>query len=341
MRECFYLGWLDLLKYKKAFILFLLMTFFSMMIVLSSLNTFVYEIFREYPDERLSYSHVPLKYVKTDDAYSSRYLREIATVLKKGGTTNVIPESLASELGVSVQVMIGDFVPNSSERVYWYILEDDFDYINRKNNLVEKISNDDIDKSMMENYLIGEGYILTRVVADYYQDLNNYQLDNGEMIYLIEQTSFNQKNQRENLNLEFQKIFENDDVSTIIMHKSSGEKNYEFMLRYMFLLYFLMISYNILASKIFYEFLTRKMTKEYRLHILFGARKNDILLRNSVFVVLIILCNAMFFSIMNQFRWNIIASLTVGISLLYIILQEIIIFFNYREIDLTDLNVRE
>ena len=93
----------------------------------------------------------------------------------------------------------------------------------------------------------------------------------------------------------------------------------------------------ILGFVIFFKYMLKSLQKEYKIHILSGARTKDIMARNSVFVVLVNVATFCLIFVLNGFAINTFSVVAFIYMILCILILEIVMYLILKRSDLIDL----
>ena len=72
---------------------------------------------------------------------------------------------------------------------------------------------------------------------------------------------------------------------------------------------------------IFLEHIKNKMHKVFMIHITYGARKRDIIIRNFAMSFVVISADILILFYLNRFRWDFAAALIMVISLFFLLIM--------------------
>ncbi|MDO5017854.1 MAG: hypothetical protein Q4E02_01000 [Lagierella massiliensis] len=330
-------GLKDLIKFRKAFILFSIMTFVSLVIIVSSSSNLLYYIFLSDTKTEVNYFAVPLKTTDLETTYSDYYLKDLANVLNKGGRTSFYSEELSSKLGFYVHVFMGNYEKGSKDRYFWYVPKDSIEHINDHKIKAKSIDNDKLNSALVEEMAVfDEGYQIVKVIDPKYKDLMSYGLNNSEIISLIAELSFSEEDKLLSLDKDFEEIFKNQESQHEFLqvgNSRSFDNSEDFLLKYMVLMYVLILIFMTMAYLVFLKFFTGKMLKEFRIHIIFGARIKDIFKRCSIFVLMPMVLNFIAIYVLNGFNFDTVLLIAIITLMAFFILGELAIYLNLSKLD--------
>ena len=110
-----------------------------------------------------------------------------------------------------------------------------------------------------------------------------------------------------------------------------------FILKYVGVYCLIMTAITILGFVIFFKYMLKNLQKEYKIHILSGARTKDIMARNSVFVVLVNVATFCLIFVLNRFAINTFSVVAFIYMILCILILEIVMYLILKRSDLIDL----
>ena len=99
----------------------------------------------------------------------------------------------------------------------------------------------------------------------------------------------------------------------------------DFILKYIYFYVFLLLLAFLLSFGIFIKNLYKRLLREYKIHIICGATKKSIFIRNSVFVLSLAVFNFMIINFLNRFNYDIIFFLNIGLNIVFVLLLEFVI----------------
>lgn len=318
------LGFKDLLKNIKNFILFLLFIASITLIVVASTSSLI-EIFKEKNKININYFAVPVSY----DMYDFVNVRSrVEKILENGGYSQTQCEKINEEYGVSLFVLVGKFQKNSENRILFAVDKNNLDLLIQKEKNLKEISIDEIDNKKLKLVNIDVEFKdreLTFVSFDNkYSSLSNFKLTHNDVMNLIENVKFNNEDIKNGLDIEFEKAILNNDI-VFKKHISYQNEEISFILKYVYFYTILLLVSFIISLGIFIKSLYKKLFREYRIHIICGATKKGIFIRNSVFVFTLIFMNFIFFNLLNRFMFNTVFSVNIFSNLIYLIILEFVI----------------
>ena len=337
------LGLIDVFGNKVVFCLMLLLIFSLGIIVESATDSYLRNTFAKFQlSEQPSYSTVVLE--TTDDKgydYSNTYGKKLDDIFSKNGHTYTTNSSLCRNCGTDIIVLFGKFNKNTNVRVFWLV--DNKNVTDLKNEAeFEVVSHDAMDYDMMNQeikYAIDyDKRVLLEIKSDKYKNVSGYKFRDADILGLIENAKFSEDEINKGIDREFEKIFDGNKLMVI----NNTNKKYEddentFILKYIGVYCLIMTVITILGFVIFFKYMLKSLQKEYKIHILSGARTKDIMARNSVFVVLVNVAAFCLLFVLNGFAINTFSVVAFIYMILCILILEIVMYLILKRSDLIDL----
>lgn len=313
------LGIKDIIKYSKIFCLFEILIA-SISIIMISATLSIFSSVEGVITTSISYSAIPISYTE-DISNISNNLNEI---FENGGYSLFSSSYLNEKFNSNILVLLGQYEKNSNSKVIWCVPKN---FSNDEMGTIIKISPDSIDEKSInlinfKDILDNDNIELIKPNSMKFKHINDYKLIDVELISMIENTKFNDIDRENNLDIKFEKIFEN---TSLYLHKNifSNKDEVHFIVYYVFIYVFLLVTSICISFIIFIQNLYKKMHKEYIIHLICGANKISIFIRNSVFVVFLITINFLLINHLNNFTFNIILIINIILSLIFIIFLEL------------------
>ena len=336
------LGLMDVFRNKVVFCLMVLLIFSLGTIVESATDAYLRNTFAEFQLSEQAYSAVVLE--TTDDKgydYSNTYGKKLDDIFLKNGHTYTTNSSLCRNCDTGIFVLYGKLNKNTSSRVFWLV--DNKNVTDLKNEAeFEVVSHDEMDYDMMNQeikYSIDyDKRVLLEIKSDKYKNVSGYKFQDGEVLGLIENAKFSEDEINKGIDREFEKIFD-DNKLMVINHtnKKHDDDENTFILKYIVPYCLIMTVITILGFVIFFKYMLKSLQKEYKIHILSGARTKDIMARNSVFVVLVNVATFCLIFVLNGFAINIFSVVAFIYMILCILILEIVMYLILKRSDLIDL----
>lgn len=337
------LGLMDVFRNKVVFCLMILLIFSLGIIVESATDAYLRNTFAKFQlSEHPSYSAVVLQ--TTDDKgydYSNTYGKKLDDIFSKNGRTYTTNSLLSRNCDTDIFVLFGKFNKNTNSRVFWLV--DSKNVTDLKNEAeFEVVSHDAMDYDMMnqeiKHYIDYDKRVLLEIKSDKYKNISGYKFKDGEVLGLIENAKFSEDEINKGIDREFEKIFD-DNKLMVINHtnKKYDDDENTFILKYVVPYCAIMTVITILGFVIFFKYMLKSLQKEYKIHILSGARTKDIMARNSVFVVLINISVFCLLFVLNGFAINTFSVAAFIYMILGILILEIIMYLILKKSDLIDL----
>lgn len=337
------LGLMDVFRNKVVFCLMLLLIFSLGTIVESATDSYLRNKFKELQlSEQPSYSAVVLQ--TTDDKgydYSNTYGKKLDDIFSKNGHTYTTNSSLCRNCGTDIIVLFGKFNKNTNGRVFWLV--DNKNVTDLKNEAeFEVVTHDAMDYDMMNQeikYAIDyDKRVLLEIKSDKYKNVSGYKFRDSDILGLIENAKFSENEINKGIDREFEKIFDGNKLMVINnTNKKYDDDENTYILKYIVPYCLIMTVITILGFVIFFKYMLKSLQKEYKIHILSGARTKDIMARNSVFVVLVNVATFCLIFVLNGFAINIFSVVAFIYMILCILILEIVMYLILKRSDLIDL----
>ncbi|EFL53948.1 hypothetical protein [Finegoldia magna] len=337
------LGLMDVFRNKVVFCLMVLLIFSLGTIVESATDSYLRNKFKELQlNEQPSYSTVVLE--TTDDKgydYSNTYGKKLDDIFSKNGRTYTTNSSLCRNCGTDTIVMFGKFNKNTNSRVFWVV--DSKNVTDLKNEAeFEVVTHDAMDYDMMnqeiKSYIDYDKRVLLEIKSDKYKNVSGYKFRDSDILDLVENAKFSEDEINKGIDREFEKIFDGNKLMVINnTNKKHGDDENTFILKYIGVYCLIMTVITILGFVIFFKYMLKNLQKEYKIHILSGARTKDIMARNSVFVVLVNVAAFCLIFVLNRFAINTFSVVAFIYMILCILILEIVMYLILKKSDLIDL----
>ena len=333
---------MDVFRNKVVFCLMLLLIFSLGTIVESATDAYLRNTFAEFQLSEQAYSAVVLQ--TTDDKgydYSNTYGKKLDDIFPKNGRTYTTTSLISRKSDTDIFVLYGKLNKNTNSRVFWLV--DSKNVTDLKNEAeFEVVSDDEIDYDMMnqdiKHYLDYDKRVVLEIKSDKYKNVSGYKFQDGEVLGLIENAKFSEDEINKGIDREFEKIFDDNKLMVInhINKKHDDDEN-TFILKYIVPYCLIMTAITILGFVIFFKYMLKSLQKEYKIHILSGARTKHIMARNSVFVVLVNVATFCLIFVLNGFAINTFSVVAFIYMILCILILEIIMYLILKRSDLIDL----
>lgn len=337
------LGLMDIFRNKVVFCLMVLLIFSLGTIVESATDAYLRNTFAKFQlSEQPSYSAVVLE--TTDDKgydYSNTYGKKLDNIFSKNGRTFTTNSLLSTNLDADIFVLFGKFNKNTNSRVFWLV--DNKNVTDLKNEAeFEVVTHDAMDFDLMnqeiKSYIDYDKRVLLEIKSDKYKSVSGYKFKDGEVIGLIEDAKFSEDEINKGIDREFEKIFDGNKL--MVINNTNGKHDDDentFILKYIVPYCLIMTVITILGFVIFFKYMLKSLQKEYKIHILSGARTKDIMARNSVFVVLVNVAAFCLLFVLNGFAINVFSVVAFIYMILCILILEIVMYLILKRSDLIDL----
>lgn len=343
IRDNIKLGLIDVFRNKVVSCLMVLLIFSLGTIVESATDSYLRSKFKELQlNEQPSYSAVVLQ--TTDDKgydYSNTYGKKLDNIFSKNGRTYTTNSSLCRNCDTDTIVLYGKFNKNTNSRVFWVV--DSKNVTDLKNEAeFEVVTHDAMDYDMMnqeiKSYIDYDKRVLLEIKSDKYKNVSGYKFRDSDILDLIENAKFSEDEINKGIDREFEKIFDGNKLMVINnTNKKYDDDENTFILKYIGVYCLIMTVITILGFVIFFKYMLKNLQKEYKIHILSGARTKDIMARNSVFVVLVNVAAFCLLFVLNGFAINTFSVVAFIYMILCILILEIVMYLILKRSDLIDL----
>ena len=337
------LGLMDVFRNKVVSCLMVLLIFSLGTIVESATDSYLRNKFKELQlNEQPSYSAVVLQ--TTDDKgydYSNTYGKKLDNIFSKNGRTYTTNSSLCRNCDTDIIVLYGKLNKKTNSRVFWVV--DSKNVTDLKNEAeFEVVSHDEMDFDMMnqeiKSYIDYDKRVLLEIKSDKYKNVSGYKFRDSDILDLIENAKFSEDEINKGIDREFEKIFDGNKLMVINnTNKKYDDDENTFILKYIGVYCLIMTVITILGFMIFFKYMLKSLQKEYKIHILSGARMKDIMARNSVFVVLVNVAAFCLLFVLNGFAINVFSVVAFIYMILCILILEIVMYLILKRSDLIDL----
>lgn len=238
-------------------------------------------------------------------------------------------------------VLYGKFNKNTSSRVFWLV--DNKNVTDLKNEEeFEVVSHDAMDYDMInqeiKSYFDYDKRVLLEIKSDKYKNVSGYKFQDADILDLIENAKFSEDEINKGIDREFEKIFDDNKLMVINnTNKKYDDDENTYILKYIVPYCLITMGITILGFVIFFKYMLKSLQKEYKIHILSGARTKDIMARNSVFVVLVNVATFCLIFVLNGFAINTFSVVAFIYMILCILILEIVMYLILKRSDLIDL----
>lgn len=336
------LGLIDVFRNKVVFCLMVLLIFSLGIIVESATDSYLMNTFAEFQLSEQPYSAVVLEI--TDDKgydYSNTYGKKLNDIFSQNGHTYTTNSLLSTNYDTNIIVLYGKLNKNTNSRVFWLV--DNKNVTDLKNEAeFEVVSHDAMDYDMMnqeiKHSIDYDKRVLLEIKSDKYKNVSGYKFQDAEILDLIENAKFSEDEINKGIDREFEKIFDDNKLMVINnTNKKYDDDENTFIIKYIVVYCLIMTAITILGFVIFFKYMLKSLQKEYKIHILSGARTKDIMARNSVFVVLVNVAAFCLLFVLNGFAINTFSVVAFIYMILCILILEIVMYLILKRSDLIDL----
>ena len=337
------LGLMDIFRNKVVFCLMVFLIFSLGTIVESATDSYLRNKFKELQlSEQPSYSAVVLQ--TTDDKgydYSNTYGKKLDDIFSKNGRTYTTNSSLCRNCDTDIIVLYGKLNKKTNSRVFWVV--DNKNVTDLKNEAeFEVVTHDAMDYDMMnqeiKSYIDYDKRVLLEIKSDKYKNVSGYKFRDSDILDLIENAKFSEDEINKGIDREFEKIFDGNKLMVINnTNKKYDDDENTYIFKYIVPYCLITMGITILSFVIFFKYMLKSLQKEYKIHILSGARMKDIMARNSVFVVLVNVAAFCLLFVLNGFAINVFSVVAFIYMILCILILEIVMYLILKRSDLIDL----
>lgn len=337
------LGLIDVFRNKVVFCLMVLLFFSLGTIVESATDSYLRNKFMEFQlSEQPSYSAVVLE--TTDDKgydYSNTYGKKLNDIFSQNGHTYTTSSLFSRKYDADIIVLYGKLNKKTNGRVFWLV--DNKNVTDLKNEAeFEVVSHDAMDYDMMnqeiKHSIDYDKRVLLEIKTDKYKNVSGYKFQDADILDLIENAKFSEDEINKGIDREFEKIFDDNKLMVINnTNKKYDDDENTFILKYIGVYCLITMGITILSFVIFFKYMLKSLQKEYKIHILSGARTKDIMARNSVFVVLVNVATFCLIFVLNGFAINTFSIVAFIYMILCILILEIVMYLILKRSDLIDL----
>lgn len=337
------LGLMDVFRNKVVSCLMVLLIFSLGTIVESATDSYLRNKFKELQlNEQPSYSAVVLQ--TTDDKgydYSNTYGKKLDNIFSKNGRTYSTTSLISRKSDTDIIVLYGKLNKKTNSRVFWVV--DSKNVTDLKNEAeFEVVSHDEMDFDMMnreiKSYIDYDKRVLLEIKSDKYKNVSGYKFRDSDILDLIENAKFSEDEINRGIDRQFEKIFDGNKLMVINnTNKKYDDDENTFIIKYIVVYCLIMTAITILGFVIFFKYMLKSLQKEYKIHILSGARTKDIMARNSVFVVLVNVAAFCLLFVLNGFAINTFSVVAFIYMILCILILEIVMYLSLKRSDLIDL----
>lgn len=328
------LGIKDLFKNFKIFILFSILLFSISLMTISSIIS-LNSILKNKVKTETFFQSIPLS---TELSEFDKIQYKLDNFFDKGALSVFRSEFSNNKLNINAPILLGNFNTNYKNKILFSVHKDEINVLKNKDISFNIINKNDLDRTFLELFknqglIIIEDYLFINIESDF-KSILDFKLSSNELVNLIESTRFREEDLNNNLDLEFENIISNKDI---FFKKHINDDNLElnFILKYMSVFSVLLIIGTSLFFYLFIEQLYKKLFKEYKINIIFGATKKNIFIRNSVFIFSIVIANFSIISYLNNLKINDIFYINIILNIIYYLVLSFVIFIVLNKEDLT------
>lgn len=343
IRDNIKLGLMDVFRNKVVSCLMILLIFSLGTIVESATDAYLRNTFVKFQlSEQPSYSTVVLQ--TTDDKgydYSNTYGKKLDDIFSKNGRTYTTNSSLCRNCDTDIIVLYGKFNKNTNSRVFWLVGNKNVTDLKNEAEF-EVVTHDAMDYDMMnqeiKSYIDYDKRVLLEIKSDKYKNVSGYKFRDSDILDLIENAKFSEDEINKGIDREFEKIFYGNKLMVINnTNKKYDDDENTYIFKYIVPYCLITMGITILSFVIFFKYMLKSLQKEYKIHILSGARMKDIMARNSVFVVLVNVAAFCLFFVLNGFAINVFSVVAFIYMILCILILEIVMYLILKKSNLIDL----
>ncbi len=339
------LGFKDLFKHRRLFFIFEACLLMVCVIIMSASFALIWELDQRSIDTTSleAYTVIP---TSNDMTSNSQLIRKANQLLNKGGRSFFHSEYLTSQIGLTTIIVIDSDLNNllyndeeMSQTTYAKIFT--------KADLGQTLTTFDFP----EPTEIGSTDISRfddRIFESLFEDevvivlLNTNHLDKwmentygSEIFDLVDNVQFNALDKKNGVVAEFEAIFE--DSFLTLQSNNYPNDELRFILLYVFPAVAFVIVALLVALTIMYVSLFKKLYREYTIHLIAGATLRAIYVRNSVFIITLIVLCLFGVSVLNGFELNdIFGIISITLLLIFFIFELLLyVVLKKRNISIT------
>lgn len=187
-------------------------------------------------------------------------------VLKKGGYTRFVSNYMHEKYDIFIHFFLGKFQKNSENKILLGVDIVELESFKQKVKNLKVVSLRTWQKNLKSvNVDIGfndENLVFIEMDKKY-NSLSDFKLNTEELKHLIENTTFDDEDIKNGLDIEFEKAILNNDI-VFKKHISYENEEISFILKYIYFYVFLILLLFIISFGIFIKNLYNKLFREYK-----------------------------------------------------------------------------
>ena len=317
------LGIKDALKNKMIALSFFAITASLLIVLVAATLSFKDDLSMT---EGIGYMHlVPIKFVDEKGDEGKNILEKLDSVYKDGGIAMFTTVYKSSKVTTDLNVLVcngGEYIWILPEREYNSYFKGDVkgDIITLKQ-VVDDLVYQGYDREWLNYFFYEQESICIKIKDDKYKRFEDYSISILDIDSIVEGTYFSKEDIKNGVVDKFIQVFKDSSFYLKVNKITKDFKEMNFIIRYV-LIYVIFIILEIISVLfIFLEHIKNKMHKVFMIHITYGARKRDIIIRNFTMSFVVISADILILFYLNRFRWDFAAALIVVISLFFLLIM--------------------
>ncbi len=323
------LGFRDIWRFKKVFCLMLALITLSGILLVAGILPCL-DMLKE-QTSAASFSLIPISYVEEDSNEASLLLDKLGQVYQQGGASFFSSEHINKKFDTYVQILFY----HQAKDVVWAIPKEDAPFFLEKYGkeageiqemdtvkLEAELSDLGYGKENLMDTLYIEPQLLFKISDPGYHDLRNYRLTFDEILTLVDSTYSGKRELNEGWDHALEEVFSGSSFYVKKNIYSGNQSELLFLSLYYFPYIFFLTAAVCIMFYIFSREMYRIMQKEYAIHLLSGAQKRTIFLRNTMFNIALLGTAFLILHHRNSFRISFSLWFKGGLTLALLLLFE-------------------
>lgn len=317
------LGIKDALKNKMIALSFFVITASLLIVLVAATLSFKDDLSMT---EGIGYMHlVPIKFVDEKGDEGKNILEKLDSVYKDGGIATFTVVYKSSKITTDLNVLVcngGEYIWILSKKDYNSYFKGNVkgDIITLKQ-VVDDLVYQGYGREWLDSFSQGEESICIKVRDDKYKRFEDYSISILDIDSIVEGTYFSKEDIKNGVVDKFIQVFKDSSFYLKVNKITKDFKEMNFIISYVLIYVIFIILEIISVIFIFLEHIKNKMHKVFMIHITYGARKRDIIIRNFAMSFVVISADILILFYLNRFRWDFAAALIVVISLFFLLIM--------------------
>ncbi len=311
--DLFFLGIKDILRYFREFTLFLfsvaVVTILICAVTLSAVDVQHYE-------EDLESEFYELAPLKNNIDNAEEFYDKLGDIYSSGGYGCFSTEYISQKYDRSIICIVGRF---ADARVIWAV---DGAFLRTHELSGYEIIDHESVAAIVQQFYFGNDitdYVFIKPAGREYQSLNGYRMTMADLVGLIESTFFTEEGKNAGADVRFEELFAENGTFYVRKHIQNTDNAEQIMIFFYVYVYVALLAVVLFLSySFFFRHLLSKLYREYRVNIVCGATKANILARNMVFVLAMAICNLLAMEFLNAWKIDLIFYIIVVVSVVLI-----------------------